>query len=95
MPEPTPPFVNRPDFEELRFYLARLRKTNGWTLEELEQRSGVARRSISQLEAGKAKGNVETWFKLSEAFNLEIGQVLSVLYGPTKLRTLNPNGPTY
>ena len=80
MPQP------EPDFEELRFALIRLRRTRQLTLDELSEKSGVARRSLVQLEGGKSKGSLETWFRLSEAFEVEIGEVLSALYGPTRSR---------
>lgn len=75
-----------PDFEELRFYLARLRRTREWTLDELAERSGVGRRSLVQLESGKSHGSVETWFKIAETFDIEIGELLSTLYGPARAR---------
>jgi len=75
-----------PDFEELRFYLARLRRTQRCTLDELAERSGVGRRSLVQLEAGESHGSVETWFKIAEAFDVEVGEILSSLYGPTRNR---------
>lgn len=75
-----------PDFEELRFYLARLRRTRRWTLDELAEHSGVGRRSLVQLESGKSRGSLETWFKLAETFDMEIGEVLATLYGPSRTR---------
>lgn len=75
-----------PDFEELRFALARMRRTRRWTLDQLAERSGVGRRSLVQLEAGESHGSVETWFRLAEAFDVEIGEVLAPLYGPTRRR---------
>lgn len=75
-----------PDFEELRFALARMRRTRKWTLDQLAERSGLGRRSIVQLEAGTSKGSLDTWFKLAEAFDVEINDLLSALYGPTRRR---------
>lgn len=63
-----------------------MRRTRRWTLDELAERSGVGRRSIVQLESGTSKGSLDTWFKLSEAFDIEINQLLSALYGPTRRR---------
>ena len=83
MPSATP---RSPDFEELRFYLARLRRTRRWTLDELANRSGVSRRSLVELESGTSRGSVDTWFKLAEAFDIEIGALLSALYGPSRQR---------
>jgi transcriptional regulator with XRE-family HTH domain len=77
---------NVPDFEELRFAAARLRRTRRWTLDQLAERSGVGRRALVQLEAGESRGSIETWFKLAEAFDMENGEMLSPLYGPMRRR---------
>lgn len=84
MPERPP--TRTPDFEELRFYLARLRRERHLTLEDLAERSGVGRRSLVQLESGKSKGTLLTWFKIAEGLDLEIGAVVSALYGPGRER---------
>jgi len=78
--------ARKPDFEELRFYLARLRRTRKWTLDELAARSGVARRSLSELESGDSRGSLETWFRLAEALDMEIGDIVNALYGPSRSR---------
>lgn len=80
------PSQRLPDFEELRFALARLRRTRRWTLDELAERSGVGRRALVQLESGASRGSVETWFKLAEVFEIEIGEMLAPLYGPSRRR---------
>jgi putative transcriptional regulator len=78
--------VRTPDFEELRFWLARLRRERHLTLEQLAERSGVGRRSLVQLESGKSRGTLETWFKVSEGLDVEVGTVVSALYGPGRER---------
>jgi len=80
------PEARSPDFEELRFFLARLRRERHLTLEELSERSGVGRRSIVQLESGHSKGTLETWFRLAEGLDVELGSVVSALYGPGRER---------
>lgn len=80
------PREREPDWPELRFSLLRRRKEHRWTLDQLAERSTVARRSLVQLEAGESKGSVETWFKLAEAFDVEIGELLAPLYGPMRRR---------
>lgn len=80
------PGNREPDWGELRFSLLRRRKEAGWTLDQLAERSSVARRSFVKLEAGESKGSVETWFKLAEAFDIEIGEMLGPLYGRTRRR---------
>ncbi|MBS1674578.1 MAG: helix-turn-helix transcriptional regulator [Actinobacteria bacterium] len=63
-----------------------MRRTRRWTLDQLAERSGVGRRSLVQLEAGNSRGSIDTWFKLSEAFDVELNDLLSALYGPTRRR---------
>lgn len=78
--------VRTPDFGELRFYLARLRRERRLTLEQLAEKSGLARRTLVQLESGASKGTLETWFKVAEGLDIEIGKVVSALYGPGRER---------
>ena len=82
MPSPSP--APDPDFAELRFALARLRRERKWTLDQLAERSGVARRSIVQIESGQSNGSVATWYRLSWAFGITIGEILAPVYGPTR-----------
>lgn len=83
---PDRPAIRSPDFNELRFYLARLRREQRLSQEQLAERSGVSQRSLVQLETGKSKGTLETWFKIAEGLDLEIGAVVSALYGPGRER---------
>jgi len=85
--KPAPHRSREPDFEELRFYLSRLRRTRGWTYEDLAEHSGLGRRSLIQVENGHSHGSIETWYKLAEALDVDIGALLSALYGPTRSRS--------
>lgn len=82
--------VAEPDFEALRLYLARLRHERGWSLDELAARSGIGRSTLATLESGRSRrtpgapatrGNLETWFRLAQAFDVELGALLQPLYG--------------
>ncbi|MFI1935430.1 helix-turn-helix transcriptional regulator [Streptomyces sp. NPDC020330] len=68
-----------PDRDTLRVTLARLRNERGWTFDELVGRSGLARRTLIDLEHGRAAGTVTTWHALAHAFDVPIVQLLGPL----------------
>ncbi|NHF63746.1 helix-turn-helix domain-containing protein [Microcella pacifica] len=84
MPERDEP--RTPDFAELRFFLARMRRERRLTLEQLAERSGIGRRSLVQLESGESRGTLATWFAVAEGLDVEIGVLVSALYGPGRER---------
>lgn len=85
---PTP--VREPDFEALRLHMARLRHARGWSYDELAARSGVGRATLVALESGRPRrnpekpattGTVATWFRIAEAFEMDLGDLLRPLHG--------------
>ena len=68
-----------PDLTALRVALARLRDARGWTFDELADRSGLARRTLIDLEHGRTTGSVTTWHALAHAFDVPIEQLLGAL----------------
>ncbi|MGW4564214.1 helix-turn-helix transcriptional regulator [Streptomyces sp. NPDC004561] len=68
-----------PDFTALRIMLARLRVERGWTFDELAERSGLARRTLIDLEHGRTTGTVTTWHALAHTFDVPIGHLLGTL----------------
>jgi transcriptional regulator with XRE-family HTH domain len=68
-----------PDLTALRVTLARLRNDRGWTFDQLADRSGLARRTLIDLEHGRGAGNVTTWHALAHAFDVPIGELLGAL----------------
>jgi repressor LexA len=58
--------------EKLRYY----RKKLGWTLQELEEKSGIANPSISRYETGKVIPRKEALKKLAQALNVDIEEFL-------------------
>ncbi|MER7183595.1 helix-turn-helix transcriptional regulator [Streptomyces hyaluromycini] len=68
-----------PDLAALRMMLARLRGERGWTFDELAERSGLARRTLIDLEHGRTTGSVTTWHALAHAFGVPIEQFLGRL----------------
>ena len=68
-----------PDFEALRVELGRRRADHGWTYDELAERSGVSRRTLIAMETGTTHGRVESWFRIAQAFGIELGELLKRL----------------
>ncbi|MFF1475374.1 helix-turn-helix transcriptional regulator [Streptomyces mirabilis] len=68
-----------PDLLALRVELARLRVERGWTFDELAQRSGLARRTLIDLEHGRTTGSITTWHAIAHAFDVPIEQLLGAM----------------
>ena len=68
-----------PDLTALRVTLARLRNGRGWSFDELARRSGLARRTLIDLEHGRTTGSVTTWHALAHAFDVSIERLLGPL----------------
>lgn len=71
--------VREPNFEALRLELSRHRASRGWTYDELAERSGVTRRTLIAMETGTTNGRVDSWFRVAQAFGLEVGELLKTL----------------
>jgi putative transcriptional regulator len=71
--------VRDPDFEALRLALSRLRAERAWTYDTLAEKSGVTRRTLISIETGTTHGRLESWFRIAQAFDVELGQLLRVL----------------
>ncbi|MGW7529815.1 helix-turn-helix transcriptional regulator [Streptomyces sp. NPDC054783] len=72
-------FPPDPNFSALRVELARLRGERGWTFDELAERSGLARRTLIDLEHGRTTGSLTTWHALAHAFDVPIERFLTSL----------------
>ncbi|MEM0969872.1 MAG: XRE family transcriptional regulator [Verrucomicrobiota bacterium] len=56
--------------------LKALRRSRGWSLEELSQRCGVSRSMISQIEREEANPTLAVTLKLAQAFGLSLGELV-------------------
>lgn len=88
--------VDEPNFSALRLHLARLRHERGWSYDELAARSGVGRSTLVTLENGKPRrnpgrpatsGTLATWFRIAQAFDVELGELLRPLYNESSPRS--------
>jgi transcriptional regulator with XRE-family HTH domain len=58
-----------------------LRKSRGWTLEQLSSLSGVSRSMLSQIERGAANPTLGVAYRIAQAFSLSLGDLVDV--GPS------------
>lgn len=78
-----------PNFEALRGCLSKLRAERGWTYDELAERSGVSRATLVAMETATprnrrpkkpaSRGSLESWWRLSKAFEVPLGELLLAL----------------
>ncbi|WP_367324531.1 helix-turn-helix transcriptional regulator [Streptomyces sp. HUAS ZL42] len=72
-------FPPEPDFGALRLELARLRAERGWTYDELADRSGLARRTLIEIEQGRTIGTLKTWHALAHALSTPLDELFGSL----------------
>ncbi|MFJ8955197.1 helix-turn-helix transcriptional regulator [Streptomyces sp. NPDC102381] len=72
-------FPPDPDLNALRQELARLRGERGWTFDELAGRTGLARRTVIDLEHGRTTGSITTWHTIAHAFDVPLERLLGAL----------------
>ncbi|MFH8681266.1 helix-turn-helix transcriptional regulator [Streptomyces lydicus] len=72
-------FPPDPDFAALRLELARLRAAKGWSYDELAARSGLARRTLIEIEQGRTIGTLKTWHALAHALNTPFDELFATL----------------
>ncbi|MDX3695470.1 helix-turn-helix transcriptional regulator [Streptomyces europaeiscabiei] len=72
-------FPPDPDFVALRLELARLRAARGWSYDELAARSGLARRTLIEIEQGRTIGTLKTWHALAHALSAPFDELFAGL----------------
>ncbi|MFB6980741.1 helix-turn-helix transcriptional regulator [Streptomyces scopuliridis] len=72
-------FPPDPNLDALRLELARLRAARGWSYDELAARSGLARRTLIEIEQGRTIGTLKTWHALSHALSTPLEELFSLL----------------
>jgi DNA-binding XRE family transcriptional regulator len=68
-----------PDLNALRLKLARLRAERGWSYDELAARSGLARRTLIEIEQGRTVGSLKTWHALAHALDADFDDLFGTL----------------
>ncbi|WP_149184872.1 helix-turn-helix transcriptional regulator [Streptomyces sp. TRM49041] len=72
-------FPPDPNLTALRLELARLRSERGWTYDELASHSGLARRTLIDIEQGHAVGTLKSWHALAHALDVSLDHLLGTL----------------
>jgi transcriptional regulator with XRE-family HTH domain len=72
-------FPPDPNLNALRLELARLRGVRGWTYDELARRSGLARRTLIEIEQGRTIGSLRTWHAIAHALDVSVDHLLGTL----------------
>lgn len=72
-------FPPDPNLAALRMELARLRSEHGWAYDELARRSGLARRTLIEIEQGRTIGSLKSWHALAHAFDVPVDHFLGRL----------------
>lgn len=73
---------------KLGYRLSQIREQKDLSQEQLEELSGVSTNSISKIECGKTNVGVETLYRITQALNIDLSQLLSdtkytpVMYSP-------------
>ncbi|MFJ4074787.1 helix-turn-helix transcriptional regulator [Curtobacterium sp. NPDC089991] len=71
--------TREPNFPALRLHLSRLRANRGWSYDLLAEKTGVTRRTLISIETGATRGALDSWFRIAEAFDLPLGELLAPL----------------
>ncbi|MEU2956420.1 helix-turn-helix transcriptional regulator [Streptomyces sp. NPDC006530] len=72
-------FPPDPNFDALRLELSRLRGERGFTYDELADRSGLARRTLIEIEQGRTIGSLKTWHALAHALDVPVDHLVATL----------------
>nr|WP_107908937.1 helix-turn-helix transcriptional regulator [Streptomyces chartreusis] len=68
-----------PDLDALRLELGRLRAERGWSYDALASRSGLARRTVIEIEQGRTVGTLKTWHALAHALDTPFDALFATL----------------
>lgn len=68
-----------PDLETLRLELARRRAAGGWSYDQLAERTGLARRTLIEIEQGRTVGSLATWHAIAHGLGVPVGDLLGLL----------------
>lgn len=68
-----------PNFAALQQELRCLRAERGWSYDDLSEHSGVSRRTLIEIEAGRSIGYLATWHALAHAFGVPFGELAAAL----------------
>lgn len=67
------------DLRALGVQIARLRKERGWSIDRLAEHTGIHRKSIIQIEAGRVSAKVSTVHAIAHALGTDVGDLVRAL----------------
>lgn len=56
--------------------VARLRKTKGWSIDRLAEHTGVHRKTIIEVEAGRVAAKISTIHAIGHALGVDVGELV-------------------
>jgi DNA-binding XRE family transcriptional regulator len=71
-----PPDLNQ---AALRQELARLRAERGMSYDDLAEHTGLARRTLIEIEQGRIVGTLTTWHKIAHGLGVPLGDLVAFL----------------
>src|SRR5436309_4350789 len=91
---PGPPSRAEPENHFAR-RLKHLRTERGWSLEALENASGVSRSMLSQIERAKANPTLAVTFRIARAFGMPIGELVETPGATSSIIVIRSNDHAY
>lgn len=83
--------------EPLNEYVCRrvrqLRRSRGWTLEQLAARSHVSRSMLSQIERGTANPTLGVAYRIAQAFGVTVGELVDLPPSGARIDVVRGNDP--
>ena len=72
-----------------------LRKKNQLTLDQLASASGVSRSMLSQIERGQANPTLAVTFRIAQAFDMSIGELVDQAWRSSVIEQISGKDPRY
>lgn len=66
----------------MRLEFARLRAESGLTFDALSSATGLSRMAVINMEHGKTRGSLDSWFRVAEVLDVSLVDLVAHLYDP-------------
>lgn len=66
----------------LQLWLSKQRSEREWSYDVLAERTGLARRTLINLETDKSTGTIDSWYKVAQAFGVSAGDLFALIETP-------------
>ena len=68
-----------PNLEALRVAVINLRAAKGLSVDDLHERSGIARSMLFRIENGSSAGSLATWYKIARSLDVPLSELIRQL----------------